>query len=145
MANLISLLLFIIRLPYVMAKVVYTSGAFVLLTLPNRGVKYVYNSVGRSKKSLSKWYFGEKINEDEQVLVPAPKLIVWRLISYLAPNFKKWRSFSIWRPLEKNRFPFIIRFWRPFNPICCLDNNNNKVVRNPIPSQLSQAPPPAIQ
>ena len=139
MANLISLLLFIIRLPYVMAKVVYTSGAFVLLTLPNRGVKYVYNGVGRSKKSLSKWYFGEKINEDEQVLVPATKLIVWWLIFYLAPDFKNYAHF------RKNRFPFIIRFWRPFNPICCLDNNNNKVIRNPIPSQLSQAPPPAIQ
>ena len=100
MPNFISLLLFIIRLPFVMARAVYSSGVFVLLTLPNRGVKYVYNGVGRSKKRLSMWYFGEKINEDEQVLVLAPRLIIWRLVFYfLAPTLEKWRSFFIWHLL----------------------------------------------
>ena len=70
MDSLFSLLLFIIRLPFVAASVVYKSGVFVLLTLPNRSVKYVYNGVGKSRKRFSEWYFGEKINEDEQVLVP---------------------------------------------------------------------------
>ncbi|KAI6653285.1 hypothetical protein LOD99_3809 [Oopsacas minuta] len=52
-----------------MSKLVYQSSVFLVYTIPTKSVKFVYNKGDNSWKKLSKWYVGEKMDEDEQTIV----------------------------------------------------------------------------
>ena len=65
--SFLALPLFIFRLPLVFIGYIYKSCKYIGYSLPKQGGSYVYNRVNKTYKGVSVWYFGEDLEESDQV------------------------------------------------------------------------------
>ena len=64
MQSILHVARFLVRLPIVTIGFIYKSFVYVGFTVPKLGGKFVFNKVDKSCRSVSKWYYGENIEED---------------------------------------------------------------------------------